>query len=197
MTATNNALVSALVKTQLELTPPVKDKVNPRFKSRYCSLDSIYEACRIPLAKNGLSLSHSVEFLENKYSLRTTLYHVSGEQINTVMPMFVSQLDSQGFASALTYARKYAVCSLLGLPTEEDDDGNEATSQQTVSRSAIPTKSNVCLSDAQCEEIDQLIEDDMELLNRILTGYEVTKLKNIPADKFDKIMKVLRERKGK
>ena len=130
----NNELIIALVKTQLEIQAPKKDKINPHFKSRYCSLDSIYEAVRIPLAKNGLSLSHSVEMVEGKHFLFTTLHHISGEEIETKMPMFIDKMTSQGFGSALTYVRKSAVCSLLGLPTEEDDDGNEATKVQSVSQ---------------------------------------------------------------
>lgn len=192
---TNNALIAALVKTQLEIVPPKKDKVNPRFKSSYCSLDSIYESVRIPLAKNSLSLTHSVLFAEGKHTLVTNLLHSSGETLTANMPMFVDQLTSQGFASALTYARKYAVCSLLGLPTEEDDDGNEAVKQQV----AVEVQKTMSkpLSKDQIEEIDVLIEDDMELLNRILTGYKVNKLAEISSEHFSVIVKNLKARKNK
>lgn len=183
-----NELIVALVAAQLEMSPPKKDKVNPQFKSKYCSLDSVYEACRVPLAKNGLSISHSVEMDENKYSLRTTLFHISGNEINTVMPILVDKPTSQGFASALTYSRKYAVCSLLALPTEEDDDGNEATTPTIKAASKL-------LSIAQIREIDDLIGDDMELLNRMLSGYRVNKLAEISSDHFNVIVKNLKSRK--
>ena len=117
-------IIKAIVKTQLEITPPVKDKVNPRFKTAYSSLDSIYASVRMPLAKNGLTLSLSVELVrETQHVLRTTIFHVNGESMSNIIPLFIENLNSQGFASALTYARRYAICSLLGLPSDEDDDG--------------------------------------------------------------------------
>jgi len=192
---TNNALIAALVKTQLEITPPKKDKVNPRFKSSYCSLDSIYDACRIPLAKNGLSLTHTVLSDGAKHFLETNLLHVSGERLTGCMPMFIDQMTSQGFASALTYARKYAVCSLLGLPTEEDDDGEAAVKEQVAAE--VQKVQSKPLNKDQIEEIDVLIEDDMELLNRILTGYKVNKLGEIASEHFSVIVKNLRARKNK
>lgn len=183
---TNNALIEALVKTQLEISPPKKDKKNPHFKSEYCSLDSIYEACRVPLARNGLSLSHTVELIEERHFLKTILYHVSGEQISNLVPMFVDKLTSQGFQSSQTYAKRAGVTSLLGLPTEDDDDGNIATQQQTK-----PT----FLNEEQCAEIDRLVGEDMELLNRMLKGYKVEKLKDIPAQHFSQIVRTLVARK--
>ncbi len=190
---TNNALIAALVKTQLEMTPPKKDKVNPRFKSSYCSLDSIYEACRLPLAKNGLSLTHNVVTVDGKHNLSTTLLHVSGESLTASMPLFVDQMTSQGFASALTYARKYAVCSMLGLPTEEDDDGNNATTEQVAV--AVQKVQSAPITFAQMAEIDELVGEDMELLNRILSGYKVNKLGEIASEHFAVIVKNLRSRK--
>lgn len=189
MTMTNNPLIEALVKTQLEIIPPKKDKRNPHFKSEYCSLDAIYEATRVPLARNGLHSSHTVELIGERYFVRTLLYHVSGEQISNLVPLFIDKLTSQGFQSAYTYAKRSGLTSLLGLPTEDDDDGNEATSQQT--------KPIVFLNDIQCAEIDELVGDDMELLNRILSGYKVTKLKDIAAFHFPQIVNTLKTRKAK
>lgn len=192
-----NEIIKALVKTQMEIKPPVKDKIN-RFKTKYASIDAIYDACRIPLATNGLSLSHSVETTEGKHYLKTTLFHVSGEQINNVIPLFIDQLTSQGLGAALTYAKKNAVCCILGLPTEEDDDGNKASDEQS------PTKSNqpkTFLNDQQIDEIEQFIEDDVGLLNRILVGYGkgavLDSLKEIPSENFNAIISALKKRKIK
>lgn len=182
-----NELIVALVAAQLEMNPPKKDKTNPQFKSKYCSLDSVYEACRLPLAKNGLSISHSVEVTENKYSLRTTLFHISGAEINTVMPILVDKPTSQGFASALTYARKYAVCSLLALPTEEDDDGNEATTP-SIKAPAL------CITFAQVKELEILIADDSELLERVLANHKAKSLSGILASDFKTLATLLARR---
>lgn len=192
MTA-NIELTKALVKAQLEIKQPKKEGKNPMFKSNYVTLDAIYDAIRHPLANNGLSLWHSVELIDTKYTLLTILTHVSGESVQTLLPMFVEKVTSQGFGSSLTYAKRYAICSLLSLSSDDDDDGNEATIQQT----STVQKPTVFLTNEQCDEIDLLVEDDMELLNRILNGYKVDKLKNIPVQHFAQIIKTLKTRKSK
>ena len=136
----NQEIIKAIVKTQLEITPPVKDKVNPRFKTGYSSLDAIYASVRLPLAKNGLTLSHSVDTVEGKTVLITTLRHLSGEEVVNKIPMFLDNLTSQGFASSLTYSPRYAICSILGLPSDEDDDGEESQPQTKEPSASIPDK---------------------------------------------------------
>lgn len=185
----NQELIKALVKTQLEIKPPEKDKVNPRFKTGYSSLDAIYAATRVPMAKNGLTLSHSVENVDGKPVLVTTVYHISGESICNKIPLFIEQQTSQGFASGLTYSRRYAVCSLLGLPTDDDDDGELATQEQ--SKPAF-----VGLTSAQINEILDLLDGDDDLGKRILRGYGVTDFRQIPGSEHAKMVKNLKNRKA-
>jgi hypothetical protein len=45
-----------------------------------------------------------------------------------------SKADPQGLGSATTYARRYALSAILGIVTDDDDDGNMA-SQPTTDRS--------------------------------------------------------------
>lgn len=119
-------ILTALVKAQMEISPPEKDGTNPMFKNRYATLDAIYRAIRKPLANNGLALMHTVTEFEGRYMLLTRLYHISGEYIENTFPMFVEKQTSQGLGSARTYACRYSVSSMLALPSDEDDDGNEA-----------------------------------------------------------------------
>ena len=170
-------LTKAIVKAQLEISAPVKDKINPRFKSGYSSLDAIYAAVRIPLANNGLTLSHSVEMIEGKQVLVTTISHISGTSIHNKIPLFIENQTSQGFASALTYARRYATCSFLSLPSDEDDDGEVAE--------------NPPLSNKQAGEILGVIGDDVEILKKMLKGYGKESIKEILASEYDPIMRRL------
>lgn len=132
--------LECLVQAQLKIKAPKKDKINPRFKTSYCSLDSIYEAIRIPLAEHGFTIRHTIVAEGEKYWLETFLHHSSGETLSNRMPIFVEALTSQGFASALTYSRRYALCSLLGLPTDDDDDGNAAEDLQKGAPACAPQK---------------------------------------------------------
>lgn len=177
-------IIEALVKAQLEISAPVKDKINPRFKTSYCSLDSIYSACRLPLARNGITLSHSVEQEEGKTTLVTTLSHISGEQMSNRIPMFIDAQTSQGFASALTYARRYAVCSLIGLPTDDDDDGEVATQEQV---------NGITMTPSHQQEISKVLGEDMALRSRVLQGYNVENFSQIPDKEFGPIIAKLKK----
>lgn len=175
-------LFVALAKAQLEIKPPVKDKINPRFKSKYVSLDAVLDAVRETLAKHGLIIQCSVEYREEKPLLRASLYHVNGEVIETFVPMFLAGMTSQDFGSALTYARRYAICSLLSLPSDEDDDANAATDA---------TKVEEKLSTKQAYSIMEIVKDNDDLLTRILKGYKVEKIQDIDAKHYDVIMNAL------
>ena len=123
-------LLPALMKFQAECPPIPKDKENPYFKNKetgkkamYADLQSIVEATRKPLSDNGLSVLQLV----NKSSLMTTLHHTSGQQLESEMDLLNDKNNMQGLGSAITYARRYAMSTILGIVTEDDDDGNAAS----------------------------------------------------------------------
>jgi hypothetical protein len=105
-----------------------KTKVNPHFGSKYADLASIMDAVREPLAANGLAVSQSVANDANGVSVTTTLLHESGETlVSEPCWLPVGKKDPQGYGSAITYARRYSLASLLGIVADEDDDGNAAS----------------------------------------------------------------------
>lgn len=119
-------LASALCKFQKAMPSVKKDSLNPFYKSKYADLASIIEAIKEPMAANGLSFT---QFPEGQNGLRTILMHESGEWIEETF--YVSPTDSkpQSLGSAITYARRYALGAILGIATEDDDDGNEASKE--------------------------------------------------------------------
>jgi hypothetical protein len=60
-----NEIAAALAKAQSEMGGAVKDSANPFFKSKYADLSSVWDACRGPLTKNGLSV---VQFPKTEYT---------------------------------------------------------------------------------------------------------------------------------
>lgn len=118
-------LTEALIEFQKEVGTIKKDAVNPHFKNTYASLSAIIEAIREPLIKNGLTY---VQFPSGQNGLTTRLMHTSGEWMEADFYMTPSKNDPQGSGSLITYARRYALGAILGLATEEDDDGNVASS---------------------------------------------------------------------
>lgn len=118
-----NELISALVKAQAEIKQPKKNSVNPHFKNKFADLGECMDCVREPLNKNGLVISQLVIGAD----LHTTLLHTSGQFLTSVYPLNPAQATPQGVGSAITYARRYALCAMLGLVADSDDDGQAAT----------------------------------------------------------------------
>jgi hypothetical protein len=127
-------LALALAKAQLQMKVPKKtqtvdftDKQGRRIKYSYAELSDIIECYRKPLNEHCMVLSSSIDIREHGLVLITSLIHESGETLDSVYPLpDPSTVSAQMFGSALTYARRYSTCALLGIAAEDDDDGASA-----------------------------------------------------------------------
>ena len=127
-------LAKALSIVQGELTHAKKDSANPFFKSKYADLESVWDACRSLLARNGLSVIQMPgNYFEGRMWLVTRLCHASGEWIEQEMSIPVAKPDSHGCASAVTYMRRISLAAFCGVVPADDDDGNAAAGVQSKS----------------------------------------------------------------
>ena len=130
-------LATALVAAQAEMPVVPKEADNPFFKSKYADLASITKMVQPILAKHGLAFTQTMEDVETGVGIRSTLIHKSGQYISGIVRMVPVKNDPQGIGSAITYARRYSLSAILGLATEEDDDG-AAASGTTVAKGKTP-----------------------------------------------------------
>jgi hypothetical protein len=108
---------------------------NPFFKSSYADLPAVLSAVKEPLNNNGITIlqPHETEtnvvenaVVTNHYVETILLHNESGEFISSRTPIVCAkQNDPQALGSAITYARRYGLQSLVSLPAE-DDDGEAA-----------------------------------------------------------------------
>ena len=125
-----NELIGAIVRAQVKMVPASKDHVNPYFKSKYADLPSCWEAVSC-FRDEGIAITQSpMEGPEGFILLDTQLSHTSGQWMRSRLKIRVAKDDPQGYGSAITYARRYALGCMTGLVTEEDDDGNAASNPQ-------------------------------------------------------------------
>ena len=118
-------LAKALIVFHLKVDTIKKDAKNPFFKSSYASLSNILEGINEPLIEAGIAFT---QFPTDDNGLTTILIHSeSGEWIESNYTMKPVKDDPQGRGSVITYQRRYALASILGLNIDEDDDGNAAT----------------------------------------------------------------------
>lgn len=125
-----NELATALAKAQGQIKGAVKDAENPHFRSKYADLASVWDACRASLSANGLSVIQAPRGVVSEVGwtveVETRLLHSSGQWMGDTITVPVGKPDAQGLGSALTYARRYALASFVGVAPAEDDDGNAA-----------------------------------------------------------------------
>ena len=115
---------SALVDAIGELSNVAKTANNPYFKSKYAPLDAIIDATRPILLKHGLAISQTPLFLEGAAGVETTIIHKAGHSTTTTLLLPLKDQSPQGVGGAITYARRYALAAVLGIASEDDDDGN-------------------------------------------------------------------------
>ena len=125
-------LSKALFSIQNSLPPAIKDARNSFVGNDYATLNSVMETCRDALYSHGIWLVQlpcpaPVELGTGHIGLETRLTHIeSGQWLSSVTVIPLPKSDPQGLGSALTYARRYSLCTILGIITE-DDDGNAAS----------------------------------------------------------------------
>jgi len=121
-------IFTAISLAQGEFRPAKKDATNPFFKSKYADFEDVVNAVRPSLLKYGLSFIQMPTVDNAAFFLVTRICHKSGEWIEAAYPIKTAKEDAQALGSAVTYARRYALQSALGVVTSEhDDDGNSAS----------------------------------------------------------------------
>jgi len=123
-------LAIALSKAQAENGTVHKDAKNPFFKSNYASLAQVWETVRPALTANGLSVVQLPSQDATGYYVESMLIHSSGQWIKCRTYMKPVKEDPQGIGSLISYARRYALQSLV-MVCPDDDDGEMAMGRST------------------------------------------------------------------
>lgn len=150
-------LAAAMALAFGEIEGATKSANNPHFKSKYADLTAVIDAIKPALIKHGLFFTQCPVPSEGGVQVETVLHHSSGEHLS-LGSLFVpaNKQDAQGYGSALTYARRYALVTAFGVPVE-DDDGNAASRHAPIQRpQAAPTAQP--LTDAEWAKLVQLCQ---------------------------------------
>lgn len=139
-------LAQALMKVQRNLQPVAKDATNTYIGNRYATLNTVMDACRDLLLENNIWMiqypvpapaSGGIEAL----GLVTKLTHVTSGQWQSGLAVApLPKADPQGYGSCLSYLRRYTLCAMLGIVTEDDD--GEGAKKTVKSRAHAPRPEN-------------------------------------------------------
>lgn len=136
-------IIPAVMKVKAKLQAVTKSAANPFFKSKYADLNTHLDAVEPLLAEYGLILLQPVKYsaANGQNTVASIIMHSSGQFISSEMGVLVEKTDMQKLGSAVTYARRYTLGSLLSMKAE-DDDGESAvgrTAKDLARKEAAPT----------------------------------------------------------
>lgn len=132
---TINKLSEALCKAQKNFKTAIKKSKNPFFHSNYADYTEVLGCVKQALNNEGISILQPID----NDVVETVLLHESGEFISSTTKIYNISNKPQDYGSAITYARRYALSSILSIDSDEDDDGNRANCN-TVVQSSKPTQ---------------------------------------------------------
>ena len=130
-------LYKAIAAFQQEVPVILKDTSG--FGYVYADLPAILKVINPLMKKHGLGFTQLV----SGGQIKTIVFHIeSGEQIesNTDIPQGVQlkgMNDFQVLGSAISYIRRYALSSMLGLVTDKDTDASGEKEETTITKSRL------------------------------------------------------------
>lgn len=121
-------IYTALFNIQTSVDVVKKTADNPFFKSKYADLPAVWDVVKDALKANNVLVYHKTITQDGVDYLNTFVRHVpSGTEIQSNVQLHLQKPTSQEYGSCVTYMRRYALSSMLGLITDKDDDGNDAS----------------------------------------------------------------------
>jgi hypothetical protein len=177
-------LAESLSILQGEIVDPVKNRNS--HNCRYADLTQVLNTIRPLMSKNGLSIVQFPGNNEGKITIETILMHKSGEWISNVYGMI--PIEQKGANSAqsdgilITYIRRYAIISLLGISAQDDTDGN--------------ITSNRKLTGNEIDNFLKLCNNNKSKIERILKCVEVENLKELTLEQYNKAIEIIKKTDG-
>lgn len=172
-------LAAAMAAAQGTMGAAIKGNSNPFFKSKYADLGSVIQAIKPHFAEQGLSYVQFPVTGENSVGVTTRLMHSSGEWLEQEYFIPLGKMDAQAAGSAITYARRYALQAIAGIPAE-DDDGNAAAQ-------AAPK----AVTKAQAKVISDLIEKTGSDTVKFCQAFKCESVDTLSAAAFAKAKEIL------
>lgn len=128
-------LQSTLPQIKRTRVAEVKTATGP-YRYNYAGIVEVSEAMLPLLGNLGLVYICAPNLLENgRFVLECELVHEpSGQSRRALWPLPQEAKSPQGVGSAMSYGRRYVLCALTGLVTEEDDDAALAEAEARPSR---------------------------------------------------------------
>jgi hypothetical protein len=125
---------------QNEVGKMSKDKENPFFHSKYADLNQILDNLNPLFETSRIRVSQPLTNVDGRPALALCIRDLDSQEVIREVVTLPDLQDPQKMGSAITYYRRYSLVSFFRLQTEEDDDGNKASSKSDTREKAPYTK---------------------------------------------------------
>jgi hypothetical protein len=158
------------------------DKIEKNARANYgkfADLANVLSTVTPALHANGLAITQT--FLED--SLVTTLHHISGETLNSTVKLYIQdgRNITQEWGKAVTYQRRYAICSILGIVADMDTD---AEAEAPVTAKTTPAQAKP--ANVQKAVMSQAFQAGQKAIKAAKTLDALSDLSKRVAERFDK-----------
>lgn len=169
--------LAALAEMQAEL-PAAARKGTGHNNKKYARFEDIIEATRESMQKHGFSLTFRLDQSQpDKVKITGVLGHRDGhsEQTDIVLAADNSGAKNavQAWGSSVSYGKRYVAVTLLGIATEDDDDGKAGGGAGPV-------------SDEQATELMQLLQQHEADIPAFCRYFKIAAVAALPASEFDR-----------
>lgn len=133
----------AFLKAQQAVGHALKNSLNPHHKSKYANLEEVIDTIKGPLNDNKIIFTQHPTGSGLEIRVTTRLTHSSGEfmQSEYSLPAGAKSNVAQEAGSHITYMRRYALTSILGIFQEDDDANSYHKPVQRPQQAAAPQPS--------------------------------------------------------
>ena len=184
---------TALAKFQAEIHNPSNTAVNPFFKSKYAPLAEVLNVVRPIASKYGISIIQNPIGNGESVTVTTIIIHSSGEWLQTGnLSAKPEKNTAQAMGSIITYLRRYQLSSLLGVSSEDDNDGNEKDPEVTKPKHQSKVEPKPLLIQLN-EKLKLAKWNSPKAINGIKEKYQVFDLQDMTDEQMQDLIKLCEE----
>lgn len=196
---TVNELAASMAQAQGEYLPLFFNKTNPYERWEFNDLRSIIDAVRPALTKNGVFFTQLPCVDESGATIvYTRLIHSSGQWIECRSRVIPSLNNQHEFDSVLTFQKRAAACSILGIAGANDKTDDDAEKDMHVVRTqenkgtdinyAYDTSGSSYerITKEQLEELEYIISDSgfNDLVKQLISRERIETLADLPKSRY-------------
>lgn len=144
---------------EVKMKGKTKDGNQYEIGFKYASLPNILKTTKEPLTNAGLVVYHLVD----NEGVTCVLAHESGQEIKSNPFKLNAGSTPKDQGSAITYARRYTMCAILGISAEDDTDApNNNSGKKPISPTAFD------------KAVERILNGDPNVFIQVLMHFELT-----------------------